>query len=60
MASNVDCDQRRDVGDCETVPRDELVSVQLATDSERYEPSSSSNTSSTASSSASPLRQKGE
>src|SRR5436309_72526 len=29
-ASKVDCDQRRDVGDCEAVPRDELVSVQLA------------------------------
>jgi hypothetical protein len=29
-AADIDCHQRRDVGDCESVPRDELVSVQFA------------------------------
>ena len=29
-APDIDCHQRRDVGDCEAVPRDELVSVQFA------------------------------
>ena len=28
--SDVDCDERRDVGNCEAVPRNKLVSVQLA------------------------------
>jgi hypothetical protein len=27
---DIDCHQRRDIGDCEAVPRDVLVSIQFA------------------------------